>query len=344
MKCIYCNNQITNRKKGDHVIPQGLGKFSPEITVFHICRECDSKHGNDFERIALRTGMLATFRAIKGIKSRNNKKQPIHSPSLDKFSALESKEFAISNMSQPDQTVYVGYDGLLRSANKILIRINDNLTKSIEIPPTRNIREICNFIEENIPQKLNDIVFELQICKDQLEDVLNELRRRSRKIGETYNLDQQPEFTIVKISSIVTENHFRFVASTVLKAMIFLEYSIDILHPLIDYVRTGDTRELNYFYVDERESSMDTLDDPPLNLFYHTFAWNISKNSMQIVASLLAHKNANGIRIKLSLKTGNDKSILIPYGKIVAKYGDTPNDRADSCCEMKIKLKGELSS
>ena len=125
MNCIYCDNQITGRKKGDHIIPQGLGKFTPEITVFHICRECDSKHGNEFERIALRTGMLGTFRAIKGIKSRNHKKQPIHSPSLDKFSALESQEFAISNISKPDQTVFVGEDGLVRSANKILIKTNE---------------------------------------------------------------------------------------------------------------------------------------------------------------------------------------------------------------------------
>ena len=198
--------------------------------------------------------------------------------------------------------------------------------KSIEIPPTRNIGEICNFIEENIPQELNDITFEFHISKEQFEDVLNELKSRGRKIGETYNLNQQPEYTVVKISSIITENHFRFVTSTVLKTMLFLGYSTDLLRPMIEYVKTGDTSNLIYFYIDEQESSMDTLDDPPLKLFYHTFEWNISENSVELVASLLAHKNANGIRMKISLKTGKDKSVFIPYGKICAKYGDTPND------------------
>ena len=98
MNCIFCNKNVTNRKKGDHLIPQGLGNFSPEITIMQICRECDSKNGNTFERIVLRTGILAFIRSIKGIKSINNKGLPIHSPSLDKFRAIESQDFTIKNM------------------------------------------------------------------------------------------------------------------------------------------------------------------------------------------------------------------------------------------------------
>ena len=326
MNCIYFNKTVTGRNKGDHIVPQGLGKFSPEITIFHVCTECDSKHGNEFERVALRTGMLGTFRAIKGIKSRNHKKRPTHSPSLDKFGVLESQDFEISNISNPKETVYIGDKGIVRSANKILIKQDKKLIESIEIPPTRNIGDICDFIEENIPSQLDVFTIDLRICKEQFDEVINELKTRERKISETFSLKPESEHTIIKISSIVTENHFRFVASTVLKGMIYLGYSINLLRSLIDYDRTGDLRNLVFYYVDEQESNMDTLDDPPLNLFYHTFEWNISETSIGIAASLLAHKKVKGLRMKLSLKIGEDKSIFIPYGKIIAKYGNTPND------------------
>lgn len=326
MNCIYCNNPITGRKTGDHIIPQGLGKFVPDLTVFHICKACDSKHGNRFERIVLRTGILSFFRSIKGIKSKNNKKSPIHSPSLDKFSEIESQEFTISNFTKPDETVYVDGSGVVRFANTIRISKNGVLIDSIEIPPTRDIKEICNFIEKKVPKKLDDVECELNICKEQMVDVLNELRERGRKLGEPYPKNQSDGFSILKISSLVTENHFRFVASTVLKGLIFLGYSTDLLRPLIEYVKTGALDNVIYRFVDAQESGMDALDDPSLKHFYHAFEWRITETAVLITASILAHKNVNGIRMKLSVKLGNDRSIIIPYGKIIAKYGNTPND------------------
>lgn len=326
MKCIYCNNPITDRKKGDHVISQGLGKFSPEITVFHICRNCDSKHGNEFERIALRTGVLGTFRAISGVKSRNHRNKPIHSPSLDKFSALESQDFSITNTKNPDQTVYIGDNGVVRFANRIQVIKNEEIIETIEIPPTRNIGEIIDFIENITSKYHSGTEFDLHICEEQFEDVMKGLRIRGRKLSDIRHLRPETESNILKISTIVTENHFRFVASTVLKAMIFLGYSTDLLHFLIEYVKKGDPKKLYSFYVDKQESGMDTLDNPPLNIFYHTFEWNISESSLKIVASLLAHRQVNGMRLKLYVKTGEDKSIFIPYGKVIAKYGNTPND------------------
>lgn len=326
MNCIYCNNPITGRNKGDHIIPQGLGKFSPELRVLCSCKNCDSRNGNEFERIVLRTGILSVFRSTRGIKSRNNKRSPMHSPSLDKFSAIESQEFAILNKTKPDETVYVSGDGTMRFANAILIKKNGVLVSKIDIPPTRDIREICNFIEAKIPKRIDDFERELNICKEQMEDVKKELRRRGRKPGETYITKQEPVFEKIIISSIITKNHYRFIANTVLKGMIYLEYNKDLLCPMIEYVKTGDTNNLFYGYIDQQESGMDMADGPPLNLFYHAFEWRVTKNSIEITASILAHKNVNGIMIKLSLKAGNDNSIVIPYGKIIARYGDTPSD------------------
>jgi hypothetical protein len=326
MNCIYCNKQITNRKKGDHLIPQGLGKFSPEITVFHTCRDCDSENGNTFERIVLRTGVFGVFRPTKGIKSKNNKNLPIHSPSLDKFRAIESQKFAITNISKPDESVYVSSKGEMKFANQILIKKNDILIDSINIPITRNIQEICNFIKDNIPENQNDLECELALCPEQMEEILKELSRRDIIFEEPYMKKSQREVQILRISSIITENHFRFVTSIVLKGMIYLGYSTCLLCHMIDYVKTGDTKNLIYGYVDHQESGTNALDDPSLKLFYHLFEWRITENSIKIIASLLAHKNVNGIRIKVSLKSGNDTSIIIPFGKIVARYGETPND------------------
>ncbi len=326
MNCIYCNNPIIGRKKGDHIIPQGLGKFSPDLRVLHACKKCDSENGDGFERIVLRTGILSVFRSTMGIKSRNNKRGPIHSPSLDKFSAIESREFAITNTVNPDETIYVGVNGSMRYVNFILIKKKGLLIDRIEIPPTRNIGEICNFIESKIPKKLDDLECELSICKEQMEEVKKELSRRGTKLEDAYLTGQDPVFSKLMISFILTENHFRFIANTVLKGMILLGYKTDLLRHMIEYVKTGNSNNLIYKNVDQQESGADMEDGPPLNVFFHEFEWRVTENSIVIAASILAHKNVNGIRMKLSLKAGNDDSIIIPYGKIIAKYGDTPSD------------------
>lgn len=285
MICIYCNNTIVSHRKGDHIIPQGLGKFSPDLRVNHICKDCDSRHGNKFERIALRTGMLAVFRSVKGIKSKNNRKQPIHSPSLDKFQAIESQEFAIVNTNKPHETVYIDGSGKVRFANAIVIKKDGVTLNSIEIPPTRDITEICNFIEAIIPKSLDGLECEIDLSEEQKDNILNELRNRGRILDEPYRKYHRAEFSILKFSSIITENHFRFVASTVVKGMIYLGYSVDLLSHLIEYVKNGDTTKLIYKYVDSQESGMDVLDDPPLKLFYHTFEWRLSENSIAITTS-----------------------------------------------------------
>lgn len=299
MNCIYCNNPIVTHRKGDHIIPQGLGKFSPDLRVNHTCKDCDSKHGNKFERIALRTGMLSVFRSVKGIKSKNNRKQPIHSPSLDKFQAIESQEFAMVNTNKPHETVYIAGSGAVRFANAIVLKKDGVLLNTIEIHPTRDIAKMCDFIEAMIPERLDDLECELDLSEEQKDEVLNELRNRGRILDEPYRKYLRTEFSILNFSSIITENHFRFVASTVIKGMIYLGYSVILLRPLIEYVKTGDTNNLIYRYVDSHESGMDILDDPPLKLFYHTFEWRLTESVIAITTSLLAHKTVNGLRLKL---------------------------------------------
>jgi hypothetical protein len=200
------------------------------------------------------------------------------------------------------------------------------LIDTIDIPPTRDIREICNFIEAKIPKSLDGLECELHIHKDQMRVVSEELTRRGRRLEKIGMRKREPEFQLLQISSILTENHIRFVVSIVVKGMIFLGYSANLLRPMIEYVKTGEPRNLLYRRIDRQESGMDTFDDPPLNLFYHSFQWEITGNSIAVTASLLAHKKVNGIRVKVSVKAGKDNSIVIPYGKIIARYGDTPSE------------------
>ena len=324
MNCIYCNNPITGRKKGDHIIPQGLGKFLPDLRIKHTCRDCDSVNGSKFEKIALRTGFIGFFRTIKGIKSRNNRKSLPKSPSLDKFNAIESQQFSITDSKSPEKSFYLNRIGQVRFPNRIIIKKDGKIIDNINIPNTHNIRDVCNFIEAKTPDKLNELECELRICDELFNDVINELERRGKKFSQPNRIENTEEFKILRISSLVTENHFRFVTSTVLKAMLYLNYNRDLLKPMIDYVKTGNTSNLKNHYIDENESRIDAYDNPPLNLFSFVFEWEITENAILIASSILAHKNVNGIRLKLSVKTGDDKSIIIPFGKVIAKYGETP--------------------
>ena len=208
----------------------------------------------------------------------------------------------------------------------MVIKKKGVMIDTIDIPVTRSIREICNFIEAKIPERLDGLECELHIHKEQMNAVSKELTRRGKKLEDLGMRKREPEFQLVQISSLLTESHIRFVVSTVLKGMIFLGYNPDLLRPMIEYVKTGEPQNLLYRGIDDQESGMDTFDDPPLRLFYHSFQWKIMENSIAIAASLLAHKKVNGIRVKVSAKLGKDGSIIIPYGKIVAKYGDTPRD------------------
>jgi hypothetical protein len=67
--CVFCNNTFRKRKTGDHILPQGLGKFHPEFILKNVCETCDTRHGNYFERVATQTGFIGLFRLKKHIKS-----------------------------------------------------------------------------------------------------------------------------------------------------------------------------------------------------------------------------------------------------------------------------------
>lgn len=166
--------------------------------------------------------------------------------------------------------------------------------------------------------------FELRICDEIISDVINELQRRGKKISELKKSENNKEYIKLRIRSLVTENHFRFVTSTVLKAMLYLGYNINLLNPMADYVKTGNTNNLIDHYIDANESGMDANDNLPLNMYSYLFEWAIDEKKILISTSILAHKKVNGLRLKLAVKAGNDNSIIIPFGKIVAKYGVTP--------------------
>jgi hypothetical protein len=323
MICIFCNKEFNKRKTGDHIIPQGLGKFKPEKTIHCICKDCDSKHGNSFERIALRTGLIGFFRSIYGIKSKNNPNSKPHSLSLDKFNAIESQEFSITNLSNPDQNVYI--DGNVMSANKILISKNNNVIKSIDIPTTRDIRDICNFIESVIKNKSEGLSVEIQ-AHSYYQPVFEELKNRGFRFETRILKHDEDEIQIFNISSILTDNHFRFISSIALKSMLYLNYSPSLLQNVIEYIKDGNISHAAHIDINQAESGFDTLDAPPLNNFRHIIEWRISEKHILIKASILAHKNVNGLRFYISFPTGQDNKIIIPYGKIIAIHGDTPRN------------------
>jgi len=324
--CIYCDKVLNNRSEGDHIIPQGLGTFKPNLTIMNSCVDCDAKNGNTFELIAMRTGFVSFLRSIHRVKSKNNRKKPIKSPSLDKFQAIESVEFAINNLSRPSEPIYIGSDGRVRFANFIQITKNDSIVEKAFAPITRDVTAICDFIDETFAKYSPEYMCELNFSKDLRDNVNKELLRRGRKFhGEPTSIHEE-EFLIIKLETILTDNHFRFVANILLKGMLYSGYTKQLLINVLHFVTTGARDNVIYSMIDAKESGFDMLDSPSLSEFYHTFTWNVSSSSIDFTASLFAHRSVNGIRMKISFEAGEDDSIIIPYGSIVAKYGATSND------------------
>jgi hypothetical protein len=61
--CLYCGVEFPKRKTGDHVIPQGFGKFTPELLLDNVCKTCDSNHGGKIEQAIMRSEQAILLRS-----------------------------------------------------------------------------------------------------------------------------------------------------------------------------------------------------------------------------------------------------------------------------------------
>src|SRR6266536_185534 len=48
-QCIYCRKALTEPEPPEHVIPQGFGTFHPNLTIFHVCADCNHFFGRTLE-------------------------------------------------------------------------------------------------------------------------------------------------------------------------------------------------------------------------------------------------------------------------------------------------------
>ncbi|QQS06534.1 MAG: hypothetical protein IPK50_06460 [Fibrobacterota bacterium] len=326
IECVFCGLPVQDRKKGDHIIPQGLGTFYPEVTVFNICRNCDRNHGGSFEQTFLRTGFIAFLRSRHKIKSKNNKSRPAHNPSFERSNSIESKAFRITSSNYPHKEVYFSKIGELRHQNFIRIITQGEEIGTINLPISYDIRDICNFIESKGSIKPHDALYELHLSIEVYESVTNELARRGVGYSPRAKVDRVAEIENVDVDFVVTENHFKTICYTVLKALLFLKYQKSLLQPMIDFIKNSNLESIIHGEFDLINSGTNASDNPPLNIFYHHFEWNIGCDSIWVTGKVFAHRNVNGLKFNLQLKTGATTEIIIPHGQIIANYRDGPHN------------------
>lgn len=327
MICVFCNKEFKRKGKGDHIIAQGLGVFKPELSIYCICPDCDSLNGRTFESIFLRTGFIGFFRALKHIKSKNNKKEIIKNPLMNKFKVVESKIFSLYNLQDPFETHFFDEDGNLYTSNRIRVLKNEKTIDIIRVPVgiSRNIREICNFFEAKTSEKIDGIKYYFEINKNQNYKIINELKARNIKIENFNKIKLFEETQTFKIECLITINHFRFIVYTVLKAMLFLKYPKSLLEPMINFVKTGKEEYLYCHYIDDNKSGFNYNIDPPLNIFFHVFEWVIYEKFFKISASIFKCENLNGLKFGINVKRNfgeltDSNNKIISNGKIIAKY------------------------
>jgi hypothetical protein len=87
--------EVPERATGDHVIPQLLGKFRPEIMLKNVCRDCDSHIGATAEKALARGGLTGWFRLLNGIKSAQSKRKDAYNPLTDAHFGFKSNWFDV---------------------------------------------------------------------------------------------------------------------------------------------------------------------------------------------------------------------------------------------------------
>lgn len=324
MKCIYCGGEADSRSGGDHLIPQALGRFHPDIKIKCVCTACDSQHGSSFERIVLKSGFLSFFRRILRITNRNSKraKRKSNNPTLDRSGDIESLKFRISSTRTPDKPIYLGDDGYIHESDLIIVEKDGREVEKIYIPPTRNASDVCEFVHAKLFPVRGDN-YRVFLSESYADAVINQLNTMGITAVSRGTEHQEEIDYNVSVTSLITENHIRFVCNIVVKAMVYMGYSIELLDPMIQYVHTG--RHPDVFAIREkfRGSRFADMHHERLADFFHSFSWRISKDQIHIAAAIMATESAPGFCLEIIMSTGDDRSIVIPFGKVIAKYDAT---------------------
>lgn len=71
MKCLFCKTEINNTNNSiEHIIPKFLGG---NYVIYNVCKDCNSKIGEDFERELSQNTVIKFFQTFYHIKNRSGK-------------------------------------------------------------------------------------------------------------------------------------------------------------------------------------------------------------------------------------------------------------------------------
>jgi len=321
MHCIFCPNEFVLRENGgDHIVPQGLGRFDPDTTIDCVCEECDNTHGRTFELAAMRSGMISLFRIMHGVQSKYRKGKQKHNPSLDKFNAPESKQFQIS-LADGDEELHVNDDGEIRPPDSIVAYFQDEIIDEVKIPITRDTAAKVSFVQRILRENdANGRKSELKISEGQNLDLITQLEAKKIINPDQKRVVDETSEGLISIKGLLTINHFRFAASIIAKAMIFSGYSKDLLDGVLKFVHTGNDSSVIRLGLANPHASFDRLEKGNLHNFRHDFFWLINGDSLLYTAQFMKTDQTSGLALVLEFKLQQSKSPIGKYGHISARY------------------------
>lgn len=318
--CLYCLAPIDNRSTGDHIFPQGFGKFLPNFTIKNVCKQCDEAHGGSFELIAFRTGMLGFFRKIYSIQSGSSKKKSRKptNPTLDIIGRKAPNSLEIKSQIDEKEKLYLTDEGVVTTTNVILVYKHRRMIDKIYIPATRNIRDICNFIDSKI-QKSDYLLFSIEIHEN-APVILRELERRGHKFNKLSELVRTDEIIPVTVSAKITDIHLKLILNIAIKAMTHLGYERSLISPMIEYVHSGKTPHIFKIKYIRDATKDESISNPSLDEYSHEITWEIRENTILIRASLMKHFEINGLDLEIRISSGQSTKLIVPFGGLTAKY------------------------
>jgi hypothetical protein len=298
-----------------------LGEFLPNIYIKNVCQDCDNRHGRQFEGIILKSGVIDFFRKTHQITSKNTRGNRKNKTCFINKQRIEFEETKLSISGNERSELKQLDDGTLLTASSICVLKHNIQIDEIFIPFFEDVRSTCNFIQQKCANGTDGIVFEFRFKKPYDNLVLEELFRRGIVTRAPYKLENTSEnLKPIRIRSTITDTHFQFIASIVLKTMIFLKYPMELLQPLLRFVDKLDLSVVYSRNFKEHESGFDAEDAPDKSKFWHEIEWFINRNSIKIDACLMRHRKVNGMKLELVVQTGDTTDIILPHGQIIAKY------------------------
>jgi hypothetical protein len=294
-RCLFCGKRFAKRPNGDHVIPAGFGRFTPLLLLNTVCTKCDNDHGNTWERAILRKGVSGWFRLRYGIKSNNNKGQPLFNPIKDPKNSGKRTYFDLKmetdgivakpcfdNDNRMHKPYFVGF--FMKDGTEI----KEDLDSSMSLPEMRqHILDKCKTYQTK--------KFHISATKEIVEDLLRVMKELGEEGSEITLLDKYDDKEVQKITSRVKVTfdrpYARGCALMLFKSMICLGFDPKLIAHLRRFITYGKIHRDEIAMIDNKNTGLIFDESTPIADFCHRIQWHITKTHLHGYVGLFGLKS-----------------------------------------------------